>query len=184
MIFNCVCPVPKWGGAWCVLCKVLFLFLFICVTDLSYQISVACWGSLPETPGLVHLHIVPGPEPCPCMVCGTKGRASPTGASRSMTLVTVFPRLAPSSHSFPHSSQERQDRECLSFLLRLFLRQRSVGTAVRREGGKGGPVQALGLDAPGPPARVVTWGGLRVCTCSSCVRVSRPLVHLFCWKGL
>lgn len=169
------------------LCKVLFLFLFICVMDFSYQISVACWGRLPETPGLVHLPIVPGPGPCPCMVCGTKGQASPTGTSRLMTLVTVFPRLAPSPHSFPHSSQERQDRECLSFLLQLFLRQRSMGTAVRREGGKEGhdpPAQALGLDAPGPPARVVTWDGLHVCTRSSCIRVSRPLVHFFCWKGL
>ena len=62
-----------------------------------------------------------------------------------------------------------------------------MGTAVRRAGGKMGrdrPVRALGLDAPGPPARVVTWGSLRVCTRSSYIRVSRPLVHLFCWKEL
>ena len=50
--------------------------------------------------------------------------------------------------------------------------------------GRDRPVQALGLDAPGPPARVVTWGSLRVCTRSSYIRVSRPLVHLFCWKEL
>ena len=51
MKFKCVCPVLKWGGAWCVLCKVmLFLFLFICVTDLSCQISVSCWGGPSQDP--------------------------------------------------------------------------------------------------------------------------------------
>ena len=78
MNFKCVCPVLKWGGAWCVLCKVM-LFFFICVTDLSCQISVSCLGSLPEAPGLVHLPIVPGPGPCPGMLCGTKARPAPRG---------------------------------------------------------------------------------------------------------
>lgn len=132
MKFKCVCPVLKWGGAWYVLCKVTwFLFLFICVTDLSCQIPVSCWGEPSETPW----PCVSPPlfqaqsrvQACPV----SKGPGQPHGCVPLKDTGDCVLDWPPGHTPSPFLS--RKDETGNAFHLSSdCLRRRSVGTAVRR----------------------------------------------------